>query len=281
MGGDEVSFSCWNSTESITSWMKTQRSWEPTEDNFIQLWDLYQTQALERLDKVSSSRLPIIMWTSTLTQAKYVEKYLPKDRYIIQIWTTGYDPQVQHLLRSGYQLILSNYDALYLDCGVAGWVTDGNNWCSPYIGWQKVYDNSPLKIGGKCSPPTQHPAHLKPYLCSRHLLRSNPRSRSRFMDRASRQRLHRQQVMATRSRTGRKAVVRTQDLLERGGTQDAGPQGTNQEPRRCRGCAGTAVVSPERRKLSHRQSSAIGQRVLRLDARWVACIKATVKVLSS
>ena len=33
-------------------------------------------------------------------------------------------------------MILSNSDATYLDCGYAGWVTDGNNWCSPYKGWQ-------------------------------------------------------------------------------------------------------------------------------------------------
>ena len=31
---------------------------------------------------------------------------------------------------------MSNSDATYLDCGYAGWVTDGNNWCSPYKGWQ-------------------------------------------------------------------------------------------------------------------------------------------------
>lgn len=23
---------------------------------------------------------------------------------------------------------------------------EGNNWCSPYIGWQKVYDNDPIKL---------------------------------------------------------------------------------------------------------------------------------------
>lgn len=26
------------------------------------------------------------------------------------------------------------------------WVGEGNNWCSPYIGWQKVYENRPLKM---------------------------------------------------------------------------------------------------------------------------------------
>ena len=33
-------------------------------------------------------------------------------------------------------MIMSNSDATYLDCGYAGWVIDGNNWCSPYKGWQ-------------------------------------------------------------------------------------------------------------------------------------------------
>ena len=45
-------------------------------------------------------------------------------------------------------MIVSNYDALYLDCGFGAWVTDGNNWCSPYIGWQKVYDNRMENIAG-------------------------------------------------------------------------------------------------------------------------------------
>lgn len=35
----------------------------------------------------------------------------------------------------------------YFDCGYGQWVGEGpNNWCSPYIGWQKVYENSPRKL---------------------------------------------------------------------------------------------------------------------------------------
>lgn len=37
---------------------------------------------------------------------------------------------------------MSNYDALYFDCGFGAWVGEGNNWCSPYIGWEKVYKNN-------------------------------------------------------------------------------------------------------------------------------------------
>lgn len=65
----------------------------------------------------------------------------------LQVWTTGNDPKVKALLQRGYKLIMSNYDALYLDCGFGAWVTEGNNWCSPYIGWEKVYKNSLTGFG--------------------------------------------------------------------------------------------------------------------------------------
>ena len=65
---------------------------------------------------------------------------------MIQIWTTGEDSVISELINKGYQVIFSNYDAWYLDCGYSSWVGEGNNWCSPYKGWQKVYDNSPRKI---------------------------------------------------------------------------------------------------------------------------------------
>lgn len=148
MGGDEVSLSCWNSTGTIVSWMKEKHNWTSTESDFMKLWNVFQTQAVERLEKKMGKKVPLIIWTSTLTHEEYVEQYLPKDNYIIQIWTTGYDPIVSQLLNKDYRLILSNYDALYFDCGFEGWVTNGNNWCSPYIGWQKVYENSPKKIAG-------------------------------------------------------------------------------------------------------------------------------------
>ncbi|XP_031349182.1 chitooligosaccharidolytic beta-N-acetylglucosaminidase-like [Photinus pyralis] len=146
MGGDEVSVACWNSTPSIVEWMGKQ-GWGRSEDDFIKLWSYFQSNALERFDRHSHEKLPIIMWTSALTSSKHVEQFLPKDRYIIQVWTSKTDPHVTHLLRKGYRMILSNSDALYLDCGYSGWVTGGNNWCSPYKGWQQIYDNSPALYG--------------------------------------------------------------------------------------------------------------------------------------
>jgi len=148
MGGDEVSNACWNTSEQIQKWM-VEKDWDLNNDGFVKLWGHFQDNALERVDRVSQKKLPIIMWTSGLTEKQYVEKYLDKTRYIIQVWTTGNDKKVKTLLKLGYRLILSNYDALYFDCGGAAWVNEGNNWCSPYIGWQKVYENRPKNIAGE------------------------------------------------------------------------------------------------------------------------------------
>ena len=44
------------------------------------------------------------------------------------------DSTIKMLADKGYNMIFSNYDALYLDCGYSAWVGEGNNWCSPYKG---------------------------------------------------------------------------------------------------------------------------------------------------
>ncbi|XP_028037958.1 chitooligosaccharidolytic beta-N-acetylglucosaminidase [Bombyx mandarina] len=142
MGGDEVSERCWNSSEEIQNFM-IQNRWNLDKSSFLKLWNYFQKNAQDRAYKAFGKRLPLILWTSTLTDYTHVEKFLDKDEYIIQVWTTGADPQIQGLLQKGYRLIMSNYDALYFDCGFGAWVGSGNNWCSPYIGWQKVYGNSP------------------------------------------------------------------------------------------------------------------------------------------
>lgn len=155
MGGDEVNFNCWNNTAGIVNWMK-QQNWGVSEADFIKLWNHFQDNAIQRLYKKAGKEIPVIMWTSHLTHEEYLEKSLPNNKYIIQIWTLGNDTQIQFLLKNDYRVILSNYDALYLDCGFAAWVTDGNNWCSPYIGWQKVYENTPFQIAGEFEALSKH-----------------------------------------------------------------------------------------------------------------------------
>lgn len=148
MGGDEIFFSCWNSSESLRQWM-INRDWQLTGENFLKLWGYFQTNAQARLDKVSSGKLPIILWTSELTEEPHASEFLDKDRYIFQMWSTGDDKIIGRLLESGYRLIISNYDALYLDCGYGSWASDGYIWCSPYHEWQKIYQNSLNEMGGE------------------------------------------------------------------------------------------------------------------------------------
>ncbi|XP_072394707.1 chitooligosaccharidolytic beta-N-acetylglucosaminidase-like [Diabrotica undecimpunctata] len=148
MGGDEVAFQCWKNTPKIVDFVKN-KGWDiTTDEGYLKLWDYFQNNALERLYKKAGKKIPAIMWTSHLTEPQNLIRFLPKEKYIIQVWTLGNDTQIKNLLDEGYNIILSNYDALYFDCGFAGWVQDGLNWCSPYIGWQKVYENKPEIIAG-------------------------------------------------------------------------------------------------------------------------------------
>ncbi|CAG9857968.1 unnamed protein product [Phyllotreta striolata] len=147
MGGDEVTFKCWENTTSIVEWMRA-KGWGTTDRDFVKLWNHFQSNALERLYKKAGREIPAIMWTSHLTTPEYLVESLPKDKYYIQVWSESDDDQIKQLLDNGYKIILSNSDALYMDCGFGSWVATGNNWCSPYIGWQKVYENNPSKIAG-------------------------------------------------------------------------------------------------------------------------------------
>ncbi|XP_077296099.1 beta-hexosaminidase 1 isoform X2 [Arctopsyche grandis] len=148
MGGDEVHNECWNSSAEIQNWMK-DKGWGLEKQDFFKLWEYFQQKAQANVFKSNNGKkLPLILWTSTLTEFEHIDEYLSNEDYIIQIWTTGTDPEIAGLLNKGYRLIISNYDALYFDCGFGAWVGEGNNWCSPYIGWQKVYDNSPKQMAG-------------------------------------------------------------------------------------------------------------------------------------
>jgi hexosaminidase len=145
MGGDEINFNCWNTSTEIRSYLEEQGK-VGTEEDLIGLWDQFQFRAAEEVYKAWDSRPPLILWTSRLTEKGEVQKYLSKEDYIIQIWTGGEDSVISELINKGYRVIFSNSDAWYLDCGYSSWVGEGNNWCSPYKGWQIVYENSPRAI---------------------------------------------------------------------------------------------------------------------------------------
>jgi hexosaminidase len=40
----------------------------------------------------------------------------------------------------GYDVVLSNTDYVYMDCGTFGWTNPGGYWCQPYHEWQHLYN---------------------------------------------------------------------------------------------------------------------------------------------
>ena len=51
------------------------------QDDFVQLWADYQSNALRALDEAAgNSETPIILWSNHLTQPDKIEKFLSKDR---------------------------------------------------------------------------------------------------------------------------------------------------------------------------------------------------------
>ncbi|KAH0552731.1 hypothetical protein KQX54_014551 [Cotesia glomerata] len=123
----------------------TNRGWSLDDNGFMKLWMYFQELAFEKLNSGDEKIEKAVLWTSSLTDEEYL-KFLDPEKYIIQIWTDIYDSTIRRLLENDFQVIISNYDALYLDCGVEAWIGEGSNWCSPYKGWKKIYNNSPLNI---------------------------------------------------------------------------------------------------------------------------------------
>ncbi|XP_033213958.1 chitooligosaccharidolytic beta-N-acetylglucosaminidase-like [Belonocnema kinseyi] len=145
MGGDEINTNCWNSSSSIQNWIKAH-GLDPDEETYSNLWKNFQDRAYNLVTKANGGKeIPAILWTSDLTSEKNID-YLDPKKYIVQIWTSSDDATIKRLLDKNLRVIFSNYDALYLDCGFGAWVGEGNNWCSPYKGWQLIYENSPYHI---------------------------------------------------------------------------------------------------------------------------------------
>lgn len=82
MGGDEVFFPCWNSTEEIVEEMK-RRGRGVGVDDFLDLWGEFQDKALRTFDSVvGNEKTPVVVWSSLMTDPEYIAKYLPPNRFV-------------------------------------------------------------------------------------------------------------------------------------------------------------------------------------------------------
>jgi len=96
----------------------TEHRMGQNDSDYLQLWDMFQKKAYTKLVEANSNKeIPVVLWTSHLTAQGSVDKYLDKDKYIIQIWANSNDQVIAELVNKGFRVIFSNYDALYFDCG--------------------------------------------------------------------------------------------------------------------------------------------------------------------
>ncbi|XP_075234714.1 chitooligosaccharidolytic beta-N-acetylglucosaminidase-like [Lycorma delicatula] len=177
MGGDEVSFASWLTSEDIVDWIYSNSTvvnngtktpdeldsmstklmlYEPSmKEKLIELHSIFQEKALNKLINIDKNKkIDIILWSNELIEIKNIN-YLKMHNYIIQVWTPANDHNLlNHLLENDFRIILSNSDVLYLDCGFGSWVAGGNNWCSPYKSWHYIYDNKISNI--KVKPKKKH-----------------------------------------------------------------------------------------------------------------------------
>lgn len=145
VGGDELQENCYNYSSITQEWFLANSS--RTISDLYQYW---VDKALPIFGAVPTRRL--MMWEDFITNGAHT---LPTD-VILQTWAAD-NENVKNLTSRGYDVVISTYNYLYLDCGYGGWVTNdpryvetssndefnlglGGSWCAPYKTWQRIYD---------------------------------------------------------------------------------------------------------------------------------------------
>jgi hexosaminidase len=130
MGCDEVFSWCWENSE-ILQWMSDHDM-----TDFNQLFNYYisQQRTVKNPNKTS------LYWGNSDTN--FLE-FQSDD--LIQYWGNGSDLQDYMETYPKNHMVLSNYDALYLDCGLGNYF--GNEaFCNPFSTWLMIYQWEPMTL---------------------------------------------------------------------------------------------------------------------------------------
>ncbi|KAL7314745.1 Glucosamine-6-phosphate isomerase (Glucosamine-6-phosphate deaminase) (GNPDA) (GlcN6P deaminase) [Mucor circinelloides] len=143
-GGDEINTACWDLDAGIQKYTKKNNM------TTSEVWFEWTNKVLSYVNKKTDKR-PIIWEDPIKDGGSY-----PKNT-VVQSWVKS--PSVYTEL--GHDVIVSNYDYFYLDCGHGGWVGNddryisptqtetasdtfnyggvGGSWCAPFKTWQRIY----------------------------------------------------------------------------------------------------------------------------------------------
>ncbi|KAJ6172152.1 Beta-hexosaminidase 1 [Penicillium chermesinum] len=152
VGADELQTNCYNFSTYVTNWLTEDPS--RTYNDLVQYW---LDRALPIFRGASPDRR-LMMWEDVYLSDPHGTD-VPRD-IVLQTWNGGLT-NIKKLTSSGFDIIVSSSDFLYLDCGRGGIVSNdprydvqsnpdggvnfnyggnGGSWCAPYKTWQRIYD---------------------------------------------------------------------------------------------------------------------------------------------
>lgn len=164
VGSDEAWASCYNSTalaQPILEYIDHLGLSRDERSTFFALWDNFTMRATglvhdiyanpsDRTTSPTQSLQKLHIWggagadatgvTYNMMLQPTLTSVLPPSLFTVQVWDTTEDSIVKTLIGKGYDIILSNTDYVYLDCGNAGYNSAGGYWCQPYHEWYHIYD---------------------------------------------------------------------------------------------------------------------------------------------
>lgn len=150
VGSDEAWASCYNGTEKakeILEYLSVNGFDRADQESFYGLWQNYTRRVANLATRAFSNHTrnvgvglrrgleKIHIWGGAgedstgvmynLMTRSDVTSLLPPESFNIQVWDTVNGSISPHLISLGYQIVLSNTDYVYLDCGSAGWAHPG------------------------------------------------------------------------------------------------------------------------------------------------------------
>lgn len=133
MGGDEVSFACWESNPGIQQWMK--------EHNYTDYSKLEQHYETTLLELIASLNKQYIVWQEIFDNGL---KVLPNT--VIDVWKSGWQAEMNKVTAGGLHAIMSS-------CWYLNYISYGDDWTKYYMcdpqNFGGTADQEALVLGGE------------------------------------------------------------------------------------------------------------------------------------